>query len=120
MKLEKKQDLQQKRRWRVRGKVVGSADRPRLSVCFTNKHIYAQVIDDKKGITLCSLCSTSKELNGQKVLANKAGAVLLGKALGAKMKAANISAVVFDRGSRKYHGCVQSFADAVRENGINF
>ena len=120
MKLEKKLDLQQKRHWRVRGRVVGTAERPRLSVCFTNKHVYAQVIDDKKGLTLCSLCSMSKELNGQKALANKAGATLIGKALGEKMKAANISAVVLDRGSRKYHGCVQVFADAVREIGINF
>jgi len=120
MKLEKKLDLQQKRRWRVRSKVSGTAERPRLSVCFTNKHIYAQAINDYVGKTLVSLTSLSKELGGAKVLANGEGATLLGTKIGEKLKTAGITAVVLDRGPRQYHGCVKIFAEAVRATGINF
>ena len=102
MKFLKKKELEQKRHWRVRSKVCGSAERPRLSLCLSNKHIYAQCINDHEGKTIVSLCSTSKELAGE------------------KLKAAGVTAVVFDRGSRRYHGCVKSFADAVRAAGINF
>lgn len=120
MKLEKKKMLAQKRRFRVRSRISGTAERPRLVLRFSNKHISAQCIDDHEGKTLVSLTSLSKELAGEKVLANNAGAVLLGSKLGEKIKAAGITAVVLDRGSRRYHGCVKSFADAVREAGINF
>ncbi len=120
MKLEKKKNLQQKRHWRVRRKVNGTAERPRLSLCLTNKHVYAQCINDYVGKTLVSLCSTSKELAGQKVLPNVEGATLVGTKLGEKLKAAGVKAVVLDRGSRRYHGCVKAFADAVRATGINF
>ncbi|MBR4597339.1 MAG: 50S ribosomal protein L18 [Opitutales bacterium] len=120
MKLEKKKMLAQKRKWRVRSRVSGTAERPRLVLRFSNKHISAQCIDDKVGKTLVSLSSMSKELNGEKILANVAGAVALGSKLGEKMKAAGITAAVLDRGARRYHGCVKSFADAVRQTGINF
>lgn len=120
MKLEKKRMLAQKRRWRVRNNISGTSERPRLVIRFSNKHVSAQCIDDKLGKTLVSLCSMSKELNGQKVLANVEGAVALGSQLGEKMKAAGITAAVLDRGSRRYHGCIKSFADAVRGTGINF
>lgn len=120
MKLEKKRMLAQKRRWRVRNSISGTAERPRLVIRFSNKHVSAQCIDDKVGKTLVSLCSMSKEFSGQKILANVAGAVVLGSKLGEKMKAAGITAAVLDRGSRRYHGCVKSFADAVRSAGINF
>lgn len=116
----KKKELEQKRRWRVRGKVSGTSERPRLSVRFSNKNIYAQCIDDAVGKTLVSLSTTSKELKGEKILPNVAGAKVAGEKLGEKMKAAGISAVVFDRGARRYHGTVKSFADAVRSAGINF
>ncbi len=119
-KIEKKNILAQKRHWRVRSNIAGTAEKPRLSVKFSNKHITAQCIDDTEGKTLVSLCSMSKELNGEKILANMAGSVALAKKLGEKMKAANISTVVFDRGSRQYHGCVKAFADTLREAGINF
>ena len=112
--------LAQKRRFRVRNRIVGTAERPRLVVRFSNKHISAQCIDDREGKTLVSLTSLSKELSGEKILANVAGAVALGSKLGEKMKSAGITAAVLDRGSRRYHGCVKSFADAVREAGINF
>ncbi len=120
MKFLKKKVLEQKRHWRVRSKVAGDAERPRLSLCLSNKHIYAQVIDDRAGKTLVSLCSTSKEVAGEKLLPNVAGSQALGAKLGQKLKDAGITKVVFDRGSRRYHGCVKSFADAVRAAGINF
>lgn len=120
MKVLKKKQLAQKRRWRVRNKVSGTPERPRLSVCFSNKHIYAQCIDDSAGKTLAAVCTTSKELKGQKLLPNVAGAQAVGEKMGEKLKAAGVSAVVFDRGARRYHGAVKSFADAVRATGINF
>jgi len=120
MKFETKKNLEQKRRWRVRRKVVGTAERPRLSVNFSNKHIYAQCINDREGKTLTALCTTSKELKGEKILPNVEGSKQLGEKFGAKLKEAGVSAVVFDKGSRRYHGCVQVFADAVRSTGINF
>jgi len=111
MKLQKKQSLAQKRRWRIRKKVQGCAERPRLSVHFSNKHIYAQCIDDVKGHTLAY---------DAKVVANNEGAITLGKAIAEKAKAAGIDSVVFDRGGRRYHGCVKSFAEAAREGGLQF
>lgn len=120
MKLEKKKMLAQKRRYRVRNKVSGTNERPRLVLRFSNKHIGAQCVDDTEGKTLVALTSLSKELGGQKVLANMDGAKALGAKFGEKIKAAGIAAVVLDRGSRRYCGCVKSFAEAVREAGINF
>jgi large subunit ribosomal protein L18 len=117
MKLSKKQSLAQKRHWRVRRKISGTSAKPRLSVCFTNKHIYAQAIDDVAGKTLASACSTQKAVEAK---ANVAGAVVVGKQLAANAIAAGIREVVFDRGSRRYHGCVKAFADAAREAGLKF
>jgi large subunit ribosomal protein L18 len=118
MKLQKKQSLAQKRRWRIRKKVQGSAARPRLSVHFSNKHIYAQCIDDVKGHTLAYVTSVSGK--DAAVKANSEGATTLGKAIAEKAKAAGIDSVVFDRGGRRYHGCVKSFAEAAREGGLQF
>jgi ribosomal protein L18, bacterial type len=120
MKLEKKKMLAQKRRFRVRNKISGTAERPRLVVRFSNKHVSAQCVNDAEGKTLVALSSMSKELKGDKLVANVAGAVTIGKKIGDKIKAAGIEAVVLDRGSRRYSGCVKCFADAVREAGINF
>ncbi|MFI3291454.1 MAG: 50S ribosomal protein L18 [Opitutales bacterium] len=119
-KIQKKNILAQKRHWRVRSKVEGTAEKPRLSVKFSNKHIQVQCIDDTKGLTLVSLCSTSKELKDEKIIANVAGAVALATKLGVKMKDAGVSTIIFDRGSRRYHGCVKALADTLRESGINF
>jgi len=116
----KKAKLLQRRRWRIRKKVNGTAERPRLSVRFTNKHIYAQCIDDDAGRTLVFLSSLDKDLRSQKVAANLKGAEILGKAFGEKARAAGIDKVVFDRNGRRYHGCVKVFADSVRECGLNF
>ncbi len=115
-----KNSLRQKRIWRVRKKVSGTAERPRLVVHFSNKHIYAQCINDVTGLTLASATSTEKALTDEKLSANVESATRLGKLLGEKAKAAGISQVVFDRNGRRYHGVVKAFADAAREAGLEF
>lgn len=115
-----KANLLQKRKWRIRKKVTGTAARPRLSVKFSSKHIYAQAIDDATGTTLAFLSSLDAELRKQKLAANLAGAKALGDAFAAKAKAAGITAVVFDRNGARYHGKVKVFADAAREGGLQF
>ncbi|MDR2603436.1 MAG: 50S ribosomal protein L18 [Puniceicoccales bacterium] len=110
----------EKRKKRVRKCVVGTATRPRLSIKFSGKHIYAQCVDDEIGNTLVFLSTLAKEVKEQKVIANVAGAVFLGKMFGEKAVSFGIKQVVFDRGGRKYHGCVQSFADAARGTGLLF
>ena len=117
MKLEKKKVLLQRRRWRIRKKIKGTAMRPRLSVYFSNKHIYAQCIDDTKGHTLLFLSSLAKD---SKIKANVEGAAQLGKTFAEKAAGVGIETVVFDRSGRIYHGCVKSFADAAREGGLKF
>ena len=109
-----KADLLQKRRWRIRKKVFGTAVRPRLAVRFTSKHIYAQAIDDETGTTLVFLSSLDAELRKQKLTANLAGAKALGVAFAHKAKAAGLASVVFDRSGARYHGKVKVFADAAR------
>ncbi len=116
----RKADLLQKRRWRIRKKVKGTVERPRLSVRFTSKHIYAQAINDDTATTLVFVSSLDAELRKQKVGANIAGAKALGSAFAAKAKAAGISSVVFDRSGARYHGKVKEFADAAREGGLVF
>lgn len=116
----RKADLLQKRRWRIRKKVFGTAARPRLAVRFTSKHIYAQAIDDETGTTLAFLSSLDADLRKQKLAANLTGAKSLGVAFAAKAKAAGISSVVFDRSGALYHGKVKVFADAAREGGLAF
>lgn len=118
MKLQKKKNLLQKRRWRIRKKVQGTAERPRLAVRFTQKHIHAQCIDDLVGRTLIYLSTVSNDAKGN--LPNVEGSTVFGKLFGEKAKKAGINKIVFDRSGRKYHGCVQAFADAVRDNGIKF
>ena len=120
MKLAKKQELLQKRIWRIRSKVSGTAARPRLCVTFTNNHIYAQAIDDESGKTLFALSSLSKALRDEKLSSNKAGATRLGTLFGQQAKAAGIEAVVFDRHGRPYHGRVKEFAEAARQAGLTF
>jgi large subunit ribosomal protein L18 len=112
--------LLQKRKWRIRKKVVGTAARPRLSVKFSGKHIYAQAINDEAGSTLVYISSITPDLRKQKVTANLAGAKALGVAFAIKAKAAGITQVVFDRNGRLYHGKVKVFADAAREGGLQF
>jgi len=115
-----KAHLLQKRRWRIRKKVAGTAARPRLSVKFSAKNIYAQAVNDDSGTTLVFLSSLDADLRKQKLAANIAGAKVLGKAFAEKAKAAGITSVVFDRSGARYHGKVKVFADSAREAGLAF
>jgi large subunit ribosomal protein L18 len=115
-----KATLLQKRRWRIRKKVSGTAARPRLSVKFSAKNIYAQAVNDDAGTTIVFLSSLDATLRKQKVAANIAGAKLLGAAFAEKAKAAGLTAVVFDRSGARYHGKVKVFAEAAREGGLVF
>jgi len=111
-----KNKLRQKRHTRVRGKISGTAERPRLNVFRSNTNIYAQVIDDVAGVTLASASSLDKSVTGTKTeQATKVGE-LVAKAATAK----GIEEVVFDRGGYLYHGRVQALAEAARENGLKF
>lgn len=104
---------------RVRAKINGTKDIPRLNVFRSARHIVAQIIDDEQGNTLVSASSLDKDLkltNGGNVEA----ATKVGEALAKKAKKAGISKVVFDRGGYKYHGRVKALADAARENGLEF
>jgi large subunit ribosomal protein L18 len=111
----------QRRQWSVRNTLSGTAERPRLSVFRSDKHIYAQVIDDLAGRTLASASSMATDVRGDlKNGGNIAAAKLVGKAIAERAKAAGVSQVAFDRGGRKYHGRVKALADAAREGGLKF
>lgn len=120
MKISRNRQLLQKRRWRIRKKIKGTAETPRLTVFFSNQHIYAQCIDDVSGKTLAAISSVDKAVREKKLKPNMTGATELGKMLGEEAKRANIEKVVFDRNGRRYHGCVKAFADAAREAGVTF
>ena len=120
MKTVYKAQLLQKRKWRIRKKVTGTAVRPRLSVKFSGKHIYAQAIDDAAGKTLVFLSTLDPEVKKSNVKGNVSGAKTLGVAFASKAKAAGLDSVVFDRNGRPYHGRVKTFADAAREGGLKF
>lgn len=120
MRIEKKQRLKQLRRWRIRKKVVGTAERPRMSVCFSGKHIYVQFIDDVGGVTLAATSTLAKDLGEAKLAANVAGSTQLGKVAAERAKSKGIEKVVFDRGGLRYHGKVKALADAAREGGLQF
>jgi large subunit ribosomal protein L18 len=120
MKTNKKIIQKQKRRWRIRKKITGTPDRPRLAVHLSNKHIYGQVIDDEAGKTLVFVSSIGKDLKGDKLKANVESAQTVGKLVAEKAKAAGVESVVFDRSGRIYHGCVKTFAEAAREGGLAF
>jgi large subunit ribosomal protein L18 len=115
-------DLHRKRvHARVRIKVSGTTERPRLCVYRSLGHIYAQVIDDRTGKTLVSASSVDKETKKNlKGGGNVAAAKVIGKAVAERAKAAGVSKVVFDRGGYKYHGRVKALADAAREAGLQF
>ena len=112
----------QRRSARVRRslrKVAGS--RPRLSVFRSSKHIYAQVIDDLRGVTVAAASSIDRELKGQLAKgADKAAAAAVGKLVAERAKKAGVSEVIFDRGGYMFHGRVKALADAAREGGLSF
>ena len=112
-----KNKTRQKRHARVRGKISGTAECPRLNVYRSNKNIYAQVIDDVAGVTLVSASALDKEISGG-TKTEQAQAV--GKLVAERAAAKGIKEVVFDRGGYIYHGRVEALAEAARENGLDF
>lgn len=116
-----KKEQRQKRHLRVRAKLSGTAEKPRLAVYRSEKHIYAQLIDDTKGITLVSASTVDKELkNSVEKTWDVQAAKRVGKLIAEKATAKGISSVVFDRGGFKFHGRVKSLADGAREGGLQF
>ena len=108
----------QKRHTRVRGKVSGTSERPRLNVFRSETNIYAQIIDDVAGNTLVSASSLDKEIEGNG--GNKTAARAVGKLVAERAKAKGIDTVVFDRGGYLYHGRVKALAEGAREGGLQF
>jgi large subunit ribosomal protein L18 len=103
---------------RVRQKVSGTTERPRLAVHFSGQHVYAQVIDDTIGKTIASASTAEKGATISK--ANIASAVAIGKLIADRAKAQKLDTVVFDRGGHRFHGKVKALADAAREGGLKF
>ena len=136
MRTDKKIELERKRHWRVRRKVIGTKDRPRMSVAFTNQHIYVQFIDDAAGATLAAASTRRKAAADQdKLAANVAGAKVLGRLAAEAARARGIKTVVFDRGGARYHwakrkgkdgkpvvvlGKLATLAEAARAAGLEF
>ena len=107
-----------RRHKRVRGKISGTAACPRLNVFRSNANIYAQIIDDVKGVTLCAASTLDKEFNGKG--SNKEAARKVGKMIAKRAAEKGITEVVFDRGGYIFHGRVKELADGAREGGLNF
>ena len=117
--------IKQIRRFRrkqgIRKRVHGTTDRPRLTVSRSLHHIYAQIIDDDRGVTLCEASSRSKDLQSElQHGGNIAAAKIVGVALAKRAKAKNIEAVCFDRNGYRYHGRLKGLAEAARESGLLF
>jgi large subunit ribosomal protein L18 len=121
MRIEKKKKLRQLRHWRIRKKVQGTAERPRMAVCFTNKNIHVQFIDDLAGKTLAAASTVSKSTPDRGALkANVSSAQTMGKIAAEAARSKGISKIVFDRAGARYHGKVKALADAAREAGLQF
>jgi len=136
MRTEKKHQLKQLRRWRIRSKVGGTQQRPRMSVCFTNENIHVQFIDDDAGVTLAAASTTGKATpDRDKLVANVASARVIGRLAAETALAKGIKTVVFDRGGMRYHqkwlkgkdgkpvlmaGKLATLAQAAREAGLKF
>jgi large subunit ribosomal protein L18 len=121
MRTEKKHRLGQLRHWRIRKKIQGTKERPRMSVCFSNENIHVQFIDDTTGATLASASTLNKALpNRDKLSANVASAKTIGAKAAEAAQSKGIKQVVFDRGTARFHGKVKALADAAREAGLQF
>ena len=136
MRTEKKHQLKQLRKWRIRNKLSGTKDRPRMSVCFTNENIHVQFIDDNAGVTLAAVSTRSKATpDRDRLAANVAGAKTIGKLAAEAALAKGIKSVVFDRGGARFHrsttkgkdgkpvtvlGKVATLAEAARAAGLKF
>jgi large subunit ribosomal protein L18 len=115
-------DKREKRRLRIRKKIVGTAERPRLSLFKSLKHLYVQLTDDTAGRTLASATTNTKanKAGGKKSFANVSGAQTLGKEIADKAKSAGVDSIVFDRSGYPYHGVIKAVAEAAREAGLKF
>ncbi len=121
MRTEQKHKLALHRHRRVRQKINGTPSRPRMSVCFTNKNIHVQFVDDAAGVTLAAASTTSKATpDRDKLAANVSSAKKLGALAAQVALGKGIKQVVFDRGSAPFHGKVKALADAAREAGLQF
>ncbi len=118
--MDRRHELRHRRHYRLRRKVAGTADRPRLAVFRSLNHIYAQLIDDGSGQTLAAASSLDAGLRADKAGGNLKGAEAVGKLIAERAKEKGIQRVVFDRGGFKYHGRVRSLADAARQGGLEF
>lgn len=114
-----RKETTRKRHYRLRRRLAGSSERPRLAVYRSGKHIYAQVIDDVKAITLAAASSLDKELRSASG-ANVEAARKVGELVAKRAQAAGITSVVFDRGGNLYHGRIAALAEAAREVGLEF
>jgi large subunit ribosomal protein L18 len=121
MRTEKKQRLAQLRRWRIRKKIHGSVQRPRMAVHFANKNIHVQFIDDDAGVTLASASTLGKTTpDRDKLAANVPSAKIMGALAAKSALDKGIKQVIFDRGGTRYHGKVKALAEAAREAGLEF
>ncbi len=118
--IKKRQIIRQRKKWRIRKRITGNQERPRVSVFRSSKHIYLQLIDDVKQVTLLSVNSKQKDVISQLKgsSGNKETAHLVGKLFGEKVKEQGYSNIVFDRNGFRYHGRVQATAEGIREAGI--
>lgn len=114
-----KNAVRKKRHARVRAKLSGTSTRPRLNVFRSNKHIYAQIIDDMNGVTLASASTLDKDFNLESS-SNVEAAQKVGELVAKRAVEKGITDVIFDRGGYLYHGRIQALADAARENGLQF
>ena len=118
---DSKHDQRQKRHGRLRRKVIGTPERPRLQVQRTLHHLYAFIVDDSRGHTIATASTRDKSLaTGLQSRTNLDAARKVGEAIGEKAKAAGITSVVFDRAGMKFHGRVKAVADAARAAGLEF
>jgi large subunit ribosomal protein L18 len=121
MSTKTKEDIRRRLHYRIRKKIRGTPARPRLAVHRSQGHIYAQVIDDDAGLTLCAASSLDKELRARSERGgNVASAKEVGVLIAGRAKEKGIEAVVFDRGGFQYHGRIKALADAAREGGLKF
>ena len=117
---ESKNEARKQRKIRIRKKISGTIDRPRLVVFRSNSHIYAQIVNDEEGATMVSASTLAMSRKNPEIRGNKNGAIEVGKEIARLAKEKNISKVVFDRNGYIYHGKIQAVADGAREGGLEF
>ncbi|MFC6646790.1 50S ribosomal protein L18 [Granulicella cerasi] len=118
--IPKRNEIRQRVHTRIRSKISGTAERPRLNVYRSLNHIYTQLIDDASGVTIASASTVAKKGESQSVGGNVEAAKAVGKLIAERAQAAGVKKVVFDRGGYLYHGRIKALADAAREAGLEF